>query len=114
MPDEIVEDWHGKVTNNPFTPPPPKPAIRDARIQLLGAINRLRYNSTGIPTPPDLIDGSEHDFLDAITEWVTRFGAVLISVSDATADMAEELDTLRRQQQAVRDFLGLSPPERSL
>lgn len=107
---DIVEDWHGKATTpaNPF-----KTYIRDARIQLLGAINRLRYSGTGIPTPPTLIDGTEADFLTAIAEWLESFNRKLIIISDTTTDMAAELDTLRGQQKAVRDFLGLDTPERN-
>ena len=83
--------------------------IKKARINLLGAINGLRYSGGGIPTQPSLYETySEPEFLDAITHWLYDFNKILIGVSETTTDMAEELYVLRNQRKAVRDFLGIS------
>lgn len=81
--------------------------ILDSRIRLLGAINSLRYNGTGIPTPRSLLDAGEVEFLDALTAWLGDYQQMLVLISDTTTNMAQELHDLRSQRKAVRDFLGL-------
>jgi hypothetical protein len=106
MPDEIIEDWHGKVTNNPATHEVPV----TARQQVLQKLFTMRYGA-GIYIRNDyefVTTSTEENFLTSIATWLEGFNTKLIVISDTTQEMSSELDELRRQQQAVRDFLGLT------
>lgn len=113
---DIVEDWHGKAATpaNPYHDATIQAAI-DARLAVQRAMSALRYggginmrNSEDFTT-----NATETDFLTAITEWLEALNRKLSIISDTTTDMAAELQDLRSQRKAIRDFLGLNTTERN-
>jgi hypothetical protein len=81
----------------------------DARINVVLAINSLRYAGTIFTAVPHADpDSTEVEFLDQVTRFIGEFNKVLAQISETTTNMAAELQTLRSQRKAVRDFLGLT------
>lgn len=74
------------------------------------ALSAMRYGASVSLKTPDW-DTNTVDFLRDVADWLQAFNRVLANISDTTTDMAQELTTLRSQRKAVRDFLGLTPPE---
>jgi len=86
----------------------------EARIRLVRAINKLRYaGSIFTACPTAAHDDTEIEFLDDVTQFIDKFNQVLATISDTTTNMAEELQDLRLQRKAVRDFLGLPTIDRT-
>ena len=106
MSDDIVEDWHGKATNDPG---PTTRTLILARQEVVTAIDRLRYSAAApIRNSERFIEhASEFEFLYELHRWLTAFGDILVTVSDTTTDMTHELTVLRAQRTAIRKFLGL-------
>lgn len=91
------------------TDPDKKFTTVDARKAIIVQLNKMRYSGSLMSYGPRLeqaID-SEIDFNDALTDWLISFNEVLIGVADTTTNMAAELQDLRSQKKAIRDFLGL-------
>lgn len=82
----------------------------EARQKLIAAMYRCRY-AAGIMRYPDLLD-EEPTFLTDITDWINTLNEHLATVSTITTDMQNELTQFRKQQKAVRDFLGLTTTEK--
>lgn len=80
------------------------------RREVAQAMNQLRYGASVSRRVPDW-DQSTDGFLRDVATWLISFNDVLASVSSTTTDMAAELQTLRSQRKAVRDFLGLTATE---
>ena len=80
--------------------------MTDPRISLVAALKELRYSAQvggALAT-----DGDESAFLHEVVGWIRSYGRVLADVSETTTNMAAELQELRSQRKAVRDFLGLT------
>ena len=85
----------------------------EARVRLERAINKLRYaGSIFTACPTAAHDDTEIEFLDDVTQFIDKFNQVLATISDTTTSMAAELQDLRSQRKAVRDFLGLNTTEK--
>lgn len=87
-------------------------AVEVARNKLVNALGQLRYSGQLAPTKDLLVfNGTEVEFLGQVTRWIGTFGTVLQSASEGITSMAAELQELRSQKKAVRDFLGLTTTE---
>jgi len=63
MPDEIIEDWHGKAksSDSPFVKPPPKQAVIDARRKVQAAMFLMPYGA-GVHYR------NSQDYIETVTE----------------------------------------------
>ncbi len=81
------------------------------RDEVANILRQLRYSgSVTEPFPNPDPDRRECDFLEDVRLWLSDFSRILAAASDTTTEMAAELNDLRTQRKAVRDFLGLSTP----
>lgn len=112
MSDEIIEDWHGKAgtSSSPYAKPAPKQAVIDARREVHAAMTRMPYGAgVHFRQSQDYIETvGEPEFLNGIAGWITALADKLRVVSESTTDIAAELNELRAQRNAVRNFLGLN------
>lgn len=85
--------------------------VRDARVALIENLQSLRYAGS-VPllmaVAELVLNQSETEFLDWISEWLIGFGKVLDTVGETHTEMARELVDLRTQRKAIRDFFGFA------
>ena len=91
--------------------PSPNPTVHtDAQRRLVQTLYRMRYGPLMGVTPnweDDIVT-----FLNDVIIWLDALNDKLVIVAETTTNMQTELDRFRQQQQAVRDFLGLTHPEK--
>jgi len=105
--DDIIEDWHGKATSSGDTR---KQAVIDARRRVHAAMFLMPYGAgVHYRHSQDYIETvTELTFLGDLADYLKALGETLLMVSESTSIMSDELNELRAQRHAVRNFLGLN------
>ena len=109
-----VDLLHASV-HNLLDDPPPSPddtaggreRVHNARNAIRSLLRELRYSAGCSQVPNPAPDTSEAAFLETIGAWLVEFSRVLVTVSDTNTEMAHDLNDLRTQRSAIRQFLGL-------
>ncbi|WP_202376272.1 hypothetical protein [Mycobacterium intracellulare] len=77
---------------------------RDQRVRMNRALRRLPYSGlmAGAPSP------DQPNFVDAVCDYLEAIADIQRGYADEATAAHNELLQLRRERQAIRDFLGVS------